>query len=218
MAERDDKGPESKDQGKLRQKVDDWMVRVSFAEAGQAAQGFKLTGMDLMRRTKLALDRIMVFKEEMGTDKATDAGADKLGGEAAAKPARVPGDKIQVMVLDDEPIVGKRLKKALETHGFEVETFLKPKEALGRLGEKEFDIVVTDLRMDEVDGIQVLDHVMAECPRTRVVLITGYATVEVAREALVKGAFDFIAKPFKPKDLRAVLNKAALSLGHQGVV
>jgi FixJ family two-component response regulator len=57
---------------------------------------------------------------------------------------------------------------------------------------------------------------MASCPNTRVILITGYATVEVAREALVKGAFDFIAKPFKPKDLKAVINKAALSLGHTG--
>jgi FixJ family two-component response regulator len=51
-----------------------------------------------------------------------------------------------------------------------------------------------------------------------VILITGYATVEVAREALVKGAFDFIAKPFKPKELRGVINKAALSLGHRGIL
>ena len=87
-----------------------------------------------------------------------------------------------------------------------------------RMLEDPIVFAVMMVKMDEVDGIQVLDHVMAECPRTRVVLITGYATVEVAREALVKGAFDFIAKPFKPKDLRAVLNKAALSLGHQGTV
>jgi CheY-like chemotaxis protein len=213
-----DKGGDEQDKGALRKKVDDWMVRVSFAEAGQAAEGFKLTGMDLIRRTKLALDRIMVFKEELATEAPEGTQQVTGQGETSARPAKTPGDKIQVMVLDDEPIVGKRLKKALETHGFEVETYLKPKEALARIGEKEFDIVVTDLRMDEVDGIQVLDHVMAECPRTRVVLITGYATVEVAREALVKGAFDFIAKPFKPKDLRAVLNKAALSLGHKGVV
>jgi DNA-binding NtrC family response regulator len=72
--------------------------------------------------------------------------------------------------------------------------------------------------LEELDGIQVLTHVMESCPKTRVILITGYATVEVAREALVKGAFDFIAKPFKPKELRAVINKAALSLGHRGIL
>ena len=86
-----------------------------------------------------------------------------------------------------------------------------------RLTEKEFDIIVTDLRMEGVDGIHVLERVMEECKNTRVILITGYATVEVAREALVKGAFDFIAKPFKPKELTAVVNKAALSLGHMPV-
>jgi DNA-binding NtrC family response regulator len=121
------------------------------------------------------------------------------------------------MILDDEPIVGKRLKPTLTKSGFEVEVFLDPNEALARFDQKEFDVVVTDLRMQEVDGIHILEHVMDKCEHTRVILITGYATVEVAREALVKGAFDFIAKPFKPKDLTAVVNKAALSLGHKAV-
>ena len=125
---------------------------------------------------------------------------------------------LRILVLDDEPIVGKRLKPALAKSGFEVETFENGAAALARLREQDFDIVVTDLRMEEVDGIGVLEHVMSSCPNTRVILITGYATVEVAREALVKGAFDFIAKPFKPKELRAVINKAALSLGHRGIL
>jgi DNA-binding NtrC family response regulator len=137
------------------------------------------------------------------------------GGEGEKRPA---GEKLQVMILDDEPIVGKRLKPVLEKSGFEVEFFENPTQALARLKEKEFDIVVTDVRMEEVDGIQVLEHVMEECKNTRVILITGYATVEVAREALVKGAFDFIAKPFKPRDLTAVVNKAALSLGHKPLI
>ncbi|HCX89875.1 MAG: response regulator [Deltaproteobacteria bacterium CG_4_8_14_3_um_filter_43_13] len=134
------------------------------------------------------------------------------------KPEIKKGEKLNVMILDDEPIVGKRLKPALTKAGFDVEVFLNPREALARLDEQEFDIVVTDLKMEEVDGIQVLENVLSKCEKTRVILITGYATVEVAREALVKGAFDFIAKPFKPNDLRAVINKAALSLGHKGVV
>jgi DNA-binding NtrC family response regulator len=128
------------------------------------------------------------------------------------------GQQLNVMILDDEPIVGKRLTPALTRAGFNVEFFLNPKQALARLDEKEFDIVVTDLKMEEVDGIQVLEHILSRCRHTRVILITGYATVEVAREALVKGAFDFIAKPFKPGDLKAVINKAALSLGHKGIV
>ena len=123
---------------------------------------------------------------------------------------------LRVMILDDEPIVGRRLRQALSKHGFELEIFEDPAKAVSRLGETRFDIVVTDMRMEEMDGIDILEHVNANCPNTRVILITGYATVEVAREALVKGAFDFIAKPFKPDDLRSVLNKAALSLGYDG--
>jgi len=124
---------------------------------------------------------------------------------------------LQIMLVDDEPIVGKRLKPALAKYGLEVEVFEDSTLALKRLEEKEFDIVVTDVRMEDVDGIQVLETVLARSERTKVIIITGYATVEVAREALVKGAFDFIAKPFKPGDLRAAIHKAAKSLGHPGI-
>ena len=70
--------------------------------------------------------------------------------------------------------------------------------------------------MEGMDGIQILEHVMEHCERTRVILITGYATVEVAREALVKGAFDFISKPFKPKDLQGGGEQGGAVPGAQG--
>lgn len=121
-------------------------------------------------------------------------------------------ERLQILVLDDEPIVGKRLRTALEKNGHVVETFEDSRLALRRLDERDFDIIVTDVRMEEVDGIQVLEHVLERSARTKVIVITGYATVEVAREALAKGAFDFIAKPFKPDDLRQVIKKAAETL------
>jgi DNA-binding NtrC family response regulator len=121
--------------------------------------------------------------------------------------------KLQVLILDDEPIVGKRLAPALAKMGCEVESFEDPKKALQRIGEKIFDIVVTDIRMEDIDGIEILEKVRARSEHTKVIMITGYATVEVAREALGKGAFDFIAKPFKPNDLREVVGRAAEALG-----
>jgi CheY-like chemotaxis protein len=206
---------EDEDKGKAEKKdekgttIDDWMIRISFAEAGEPDLGFKETGMDIVRKTKLALDKIMVVRSERMSAK---------GEQKMELPEEEPAqDKLHVMILDDEPIVGKRLKPVLTKAGFEVEVFEDPTQALSRLTEQQFDIVVTDLRMEGVDGIHVLEHVMEKCHNTRVILITGYATVEVAREALVKGAFDFIAKPFKPRDLTAVVNKAALSLGHKPV-
>ena len=108
--------------------------------------------------------------------------------------------------------MGERLKPALEKERYQVETFVDPNKALARIGDKEFDIVVTDIRMDEMDGIEVLEKVMARSERTKVIMITGYATIEVARESLTKGAFDFIAKPFKLKEIRSAINKAAEAL------
>ncbi len=124
-------------------------------------------------------------------------------------------DRLTLLLLDDEPIVGKRLKPALAKIGCEVEVFEDPKEALKRIGEQEFDIVVTDIRMKDVDGIEVLEQVRKKSSRTKVIMITGYAMMETAREAMEKGAFDFIAKPFEPDELRAVVVKAAEALGHK---
>jgi DNA-binding NtrC family response regulator len=124
---------------------------------------------------------------------------------------------LKVLILDDEPIVGKRLGPALRKHGLDVEVFEDPNQAIARIGEIEFDIVVSDVRMEAMDGLKVLETVISKSARTKVIIITGYATVEVAREALVKGAFDFIAKPFKPNDLRLIINKAAKALGHPGI-
>ncbi len=199
-----------------KQKVDDWMVRITFAEAGRPVEGFKETGVDI--KTQLALDKIMVVRSEK-MDNVQEQEKGIMETLENVKQAKGEADgQLHVMILDDEPIVGKRLSPILLKAGFDVETFTDPKAALERLQTKNFDIVVTDLKMEEVDGIQVLEHIMNKCEKTRVILITGYATVEVAREALVKGAFDFIAKPFKPRDLKAVINKAALSLGHQGML
>ncbi len=122
-------------------------------------------------------------------------------------------DGLEVLLLDDEPIVGKRLKPALAKIGCNVEVFEDPKHALERIDQKEFDIVVTDIRMDDIDGLDVLQHVLKTSERTKVIMITGYAMMAVARDAMEKGAFDFIAKPFKPDDLRKVIAKAAKALG-----
>lgn len=194
----------------IKKTIDDWMIRVSFAEAGLPDDGFAVSGEALDRKTRLALDRVRIVRGERA---GTPQGGAAMEGDGERAP-----DALSVMVLDDEPIVGKRLRPVLEKSGFTVECFERPAEAMARLREREFDIVVTDLRMEGMDGIAILEYVMANCPKTRVILITGYATVEVAREALVKGAFDFIAKPFKPRDLQAVVAKAALSLGHTAVL
>jgi DNA-binding NtrC family response regulator len=119
---------------------------------------------------------------------------------------------LKILILDDEPIVGQRLKATLEKEGHNVETFVNPLEAVSRLEGKTFDIVVTDIRMDDMDGIEILELVRQKSAHTKVIMITGYATLEVARESLAKGAFDFIAKPFKLKEMRQAIEKAVDAL------
>ncbi len=122
----------------------------------------------------------------------------------------------EVLLVDDEPIVGKRLRTALERAGYRVEVCETGASALARIEEHAHDIVVTDIRIDEVDGIEILKAVKARRPETPTILITGYATVEVAREALARGAFDFLAKPFRPKDLLRVVDRAAAQIEERG--
>jgi len=121
--------------------------------------------------------------------------------------------QLHLLILDDEPIVGRRLAPALNKLGCEIEAFEDPERALKRMEEKGFQIVVTDVRMENIDGLKVLEKVLARSPGTKVIMITGYATLEIAREALTKGAFDFIAKPFTPGELRKIVVKAAQALG-----
>ncbi len=121
-----------------------------------------------------------------------------------------------ILIIDDEPIVGERLKAFLSKDGYRVEIFVDPREALGRLEREHFDIVVSDIRMGEVSGIQIMEWVVERSPKSLVVIITGYATLELARESLAKGAFDFIAKPFKLKEIRKTIHKALETLDHDG--
>jgi len=120
--------------------------------------------------------------------------------------------KLDICIIDDEIVVCKRLQQALTKDKHSVETFVDSKSAIERIDQKKFDIVVTDIRMDDIDGMEVLDRVISKGENTKVIMISGYATIEIAREAQAKGAFDFISKPFKPNDLREIIEKAALEL------
>jgi len=119
------------------------------------------------------------------------------------------GSGLDICIIDDEIVVCKRLQQFLGKAGHSVETFVNSQSAIERIDEKHFDIVVTDIRMDNIDGMEVLDHVVSKQGDTKVILITGYATIEIAREAQAKGAYDFISKPFRPQDLQEVINRAA---------
>jgi len=107
----------------------------------------------------------------------------------------------KVLLLDDEPIVCERLKPALEKLGFYVESYQDGQKVVDRVMEESFDVLVTDLKMQKPDGLEVMEFVRRHSPATKVIVITGFATVDTAVETLKGGAVDFIAKPFKIRTL-----------------
>ncbi len=121
-------------------------------------------------------------------------------------------NKTSILVLDDEQIVLKRLKPALERAGYEVEIFFRSADAFERVDEKSFDIVITDLKMEGADGMAFLTHVKKRAPKTEVIVITGFATMDTAKESFKKGVFDFLAKPFKLGELLDAVKKAEIRI------
>ncbi|MGE5344758.1 MAG: response regulator [Acidithiobacillales bacterium] len=119
---------------------------------------------------------------------------------------------LRALIVDDEPIVGRRLKPVLEKLGFEVETFEDSALALARFLEAGFDIVVSDIRMKGIDGMTLLKRVRAKSRASKVILITGYPSPEVAAEAMALGAFEVLSKPLRTDRLREVVQHAAASL------
>lgn len=117
-------------------------------------------------------------------------------------------DKHCIMVIDDEKIVGDMAKLSLEQEGYEVETFLNGESALARLEQKPFDVVVTDLKMKGIDGLEILRTIKHLYPETVVIMITAFANLDVAIEALRDDVQDFFPKPVKIKELKASIKKA----------
>lgn len=123
-------------------------------------------------------------------------------------------DALRICVIDDEKIVCERLQPILERGGFYVETFTDSSAALKRISEKSFDIIITDIKMGKPDGIEILRYAKAHSPETRVIIITGFATVETARDAMKGGAVEFIAKPFRLSQLKELVDKISKEISN----
>ncbi len=114
----------------------------------------------------------------------------------------------RILIIDDEPIALQNLEHIMLKEGYEVLALESGVEAIKRLDKTEFDLVLTDLKMQPIDGLQVLEHVKQLYPDTEVILITAYATVDTAVEAMKKGAYHYISKPFKLDEVRHTVRTA----------
>ncbi len=117
-------------------------------------------------------------------------------------------NKRRILVVDDEAIARENLEHILRKEGYDVATADSGMSALKKLANTEFDLVMTDLKMKQVDGMEVLARTKEQFPDTEVVMLTAYATVATAIEAMQKGAYHYIPKPYKIDEVRMITKRA----------
>lgn len=113
-----------------------------------------------------------------------------------------------LLIIEDDAAFCQMLQKFLTKRGYEVETSFNAPDAKQKIQDKTFDLILTDLRLPDYDGIQLLTDIKSVNPATQVILMTGYAEVGSAVNAMKKGAFDYISKPFTPDEIVMVLDNA----------
>jgi len=118
------------------------------------------------------------------------------------------GKKARILVIDDEEIVHASLKKILTRVGHEIQSAFSAKDGLEQLDQGRFDLIIVDLMMPEMNGIQFLEALREQNSRLPVLMVTGYPTISTAVQALRLGAVDYIAKPFTRKELLSPVHRA----------
>jgi len=118
-----------------------------------------------------------------------------------------PSNGKHILIVDDEPLVRSSLSELLTISGFTVSTVSNGKEALEILKSYTADIVITDMKMPEMDGIQLLKKIKSSHPETPVILISGYGSIENAVEAMKEGAYDYITKPIVDSEIKIVIDR-----------
>lgn len=114
----------------------------------------------------------------------------------------------KILVVDDEVTAGRSIEKILARKGFKVDLALSADDGLNKLEKELFELVLLDIMMPQVNGIQLLGIIKERWPHLGVVMVTGYPSIETAVETTRLGAFDYIAKPFTPDELREKVDEA----------
>jgi CheY-like chemotaxis protein/glycine cleavage system H lipoate-binding protein len=145
-------------------------------------------------------EREVILEESVAVDFSKEA--------VSLKRAEVPNPKAKILCVDDEDIILDSFRKILVLDGFSVDTVNSGPEALGLIKSHHYDFLFTDLKMPEMDGVEVTKQVKFLRPDIDVIIITGYATVETAVDCMKLGAMDYIQKPFTEDELLEFTNRS----------
>jgi len=116
---------------------------------------------------------------------------------------------VSLLIVDDEPSVGDSLLSWFKEEGYEVEVARDAKTCLTKMAERQYDIYLVDIRMPGIDGLELQRRIKKVQPDATIIIMTAYASVESAVEALKQGAYDYITKPFDPDELAHLVRNAA---------
>ena len=155
-----------------------------------------------VQENKIILEREEVLKESIKLDFTREA--------KTLKRAEVENPKARILCVDDEGVILDSFRKILVLDGYAVDTVENGKQALGLIQTHSYDFVFTDLKMPEMDGVEVTKAVKHIRPDIDVIIITGYATVETAVECMKYGAMDYVEKPFTEDELLEFTKKSLI--------
>ncbi|HEX9188718.1 MAG TPA: response regulator, partial [Vicinamibacteria bacterium] len=119
-----------------------------------------------------------------------------------------PGGLGRVLVVDDDPSIVEAVRRALERAGYDVDAATDAEQGWGKVERMVPDLIVCDVRLGEVDGLELLRRVQESYPEVAVIMMTGYTSIESAVGAIKAGAVDYLPKPFNPGQLRQMVGKA----------
>jgi DNA-binding NtrC family response regulator len=125
------------------------------------------------------------------------------------------GPRTSVLVVDDEPIVLQSLAAWLRQEGHEVDTAEGARKALELAAGRRYEIAFVDIKMPDIDGLELQSRLAAADPELTIIIMTAYASVESAVKALKAGAYDYIPKPFNPEELSHLVRRAIEHRHHQ---
>ncbi len=114
----------------------------------------------------------------------------------------------RILVIDDETIIRVSCERALIPEGYGVKSASSGEEGLALMEKEPFDLILLDIKMPDMDGIEALERIKERWPEIEVIMITGYGTVETAVKSLKLGAFNYIEKPFSPDTLLSAVKEA----------
>ncbi len=155
-----------------------------------------------LKEKKAQKERSAVLNESLKLDFSREA--------STLKRVEVPDPKAKILCVDDEEVILDSFRKILVLDGFSVDTVLNGKDALGLVQTHNYDFVFTDLKMPQMDGVEVTKSIKHLRPDIDVIIITGYATVETAVETMKYGAMDYVQKPFTEDELLDFTNKSLI--------